>query len=446
MITQITDYKGKYKLSTGMYDTAKLQDYINRYEPRYLKELLGVDLYNQFIADLDANNLPQSPNYIKIYEALSEDITALGITQTGAPFNGILSTHYLYGYNSILDSEGIKEMLKGFIYFEYAKDLINEMTPYGNVKPTSENSEVVGGLVTMIYTRYNEAIRTFQSIQEYVLLNLTASTGQVVLMDIINQGTGYTTIDDISLQYATQQVTDGGLGNISLFVNLGTNYSIVGTDVPVIGGTGTGATIDYVGDGAGGLLSVDINQKGTGYTIGDILIVDDGDINAEIVVNDLFFTNEYISEVTGDGATADVEASPIGQIDGQILSVAGEGFSDGEYNASGGSGTGAVFAVTVDPLDPLQSVFTLDLVDGGVGYVAGETIYLGSIVDAEILVNSVTDGKITSISVNQYGQNYKVGDILTIAGGDGTAQFEVTMIGQGYDKFKGIRKSTAYWL
>lgn len=445
MITQITDYKGKYKLSTGMYDTAKLQDYINRYEPRYLKELLGVDLYNQFIADLDAENLPQSPNYIKIFNPLSEDVTSLGITQTGAPFNGILSTHYLYGYNSILDSEGIKEMLKGFIYFEYAKDLMNEMTPYGNVRQSAENSENVGGIVTMIYTRYNEAIKSFQSIQEYILLNLSAVTGQVVLLDIINQGTGYLNATDVSLTYATEQITDGGVGLVTI-TQFGTNYSLTGTNVPLLNGMGTGATVDYVGDGAGGILSVTINQVGSGYNIGDLLLINDGDINAEIIVDDWFYTTQFISEVTGSGATADVEATPIGQIDGQYLSVAGEGFSDGEYNAGGGSGTGAVFAVTVDPLDPLQAVFTLDLVDGGLGYVAGETIYLYGTVDAEITITSVTDGKIISISVNQYGQEYKVGDILTIAGGDGTAQFEVTMIGKGYDKFKGVRKSTAYWL
>jgi hypothetical protein len=445
MITQITDFKGKYKLSTGMYDTSKLQDYINRYEPRYLKELLGVDFYNQFIADLDANNLPESPLYLKIYNPLSEDISALGITQTGAPFNGILSTHYLYGFNSILDSEGIKEMLKGFIYFEYAKDLMNEMTPYGNVKQSAENSEVTGGVVTMIYTRYNEAIRTFQSIQEYILLNLSAVTGQIVTLDIVNQGTQYLNATNVPLTYATQQITDGGLGLISVQL-AGSNYSIAGTDVPLLNGTGIGATVDYIGDGAGGILSVTINQRGSGYTIGDVLIVNDGDINAEIYVDDLFYTTEYISEVTGSNATADIVATPIGEIDGQFLSVAGEGFSDGEYMASGGSGAGAVFSVTVDPLDPLQAVFTLDLVDGGLGYIVGETIYLGSTVDAEITVTSVTDGMITDIVVNQYGQEYKEGDLLTIAGGDGTAQFEVTKIGLGYDKFKGVRKSTAYWL
>lgn len=446
MITQITDYKGKYKLSTGMYDTAKLQDYINRYEPRYLKELLGVELYNQFIADLDAENLPESPNYIKIYDPLSEDVTSLGITQTGSPFNGILNAHYLYGYNSILDSEGIKEMLKGFIYFEYAKDLMNEMTPYGNVRQSGENSENVGGIVTLIYTRYNEAIKSFRSIQEYILLNLTAVTGQVVLLDILNQGTGYLTLTDVSLQYATVQVTNGGLGNISLYTNLGTNYGLVGTDILLLNGTGTGATCDYIGDGVGGVISVNINQLGTGYTVGDILLINDGDVNAEVIITDLYYYAEYISEVTGSNSTADIEAEPIGSVNGQILSVAGEGFSDGEYNANGGSGTGAIFLVTVDPLDPLQAVFTLDIVEGGVDYIAGEMLLLSATVDAEITITSVTEGKITSILINQYGQDYKLGDILTVAGGDGLAQFEVTKIGAGYDKFRGIRKSTAYWL
>jgi len=55
MIVTISDFEaGKYELSRGHYDNAKLQNYIDVFEKRYLIQLLGVELYNEFEADLAA--------------------------------------------------------------------------------------------------------------------------------------------------------------------------------------------------------------------------------------------------------------------------------------------------------------------------------------------------------------------------------------------------------
>jgi hypothetical protein len=238
MITSISDYKGKYKLSTGMYDQNKIQDYIDRYEPRYLRALMGVDLYNQFESDLDGG-IPQSPNLLKIYNALYEDV-------------GSFYYHWkrVYEMYDQIESEGIKEMLKGFIYFEYAKDLVNEMTPYGNVKPVAENSEVANTLFSMIYTRYNEAIRSYQSVQDYILLNQDADLGQVVNTTLLNGGN---------------------------------NYSDA-TNVPTIGGSGTGCSVDIVTD-MGIIQTITINDAGKDYVIGDTLVIDAGDVDSEFEIN-----------------------------------------------------------------------------------------------------------------------------------------------------------------
>ena len=129
-----SDFTGKYELHTGMYDTAKLQSYIDKFEERYLRELLGVDLYNEFISDLHPTlNVPKSPNFIKIFQPLYEDVT-------------------MY---SMLESEGMLEMLKGFIYFEYAKDQMMQQTTFGGVQQKAENSKVLNSLQTLIYNRYN---------------------------------------------------------------------------------------------------------------------------------------------------------------------------------------------------------------------------------------------------------------------------------------------------
>lgn len=236
MILSTQDFTGKYQISTGMYDTAKLQDYINRYEPRYLKELFGVSLYNDFQSDL-VNNVPQSPNFLILFNALSSDLG-----YNFYYFNGIYE-----GVNQI-DSEGIKEMLKGFIYFEYVKDLSNQITPIGLVKPQNENSTVANTLFSMMYTRYNEAIRSYNSIRDFIRQTRTPSMGQAISISITNGGTGY----------------------------------IDSTDVSLSGGTGTGLKVSFTEDGNGVVDAITIVDAGKGYKIGDTFTLPNGNNDATI--------------------------------------------------------------------------------------------------------------------------------------------------------------------
>ena len=65
-------------------------------------------------------------------------------------------------------SEGIKEMLKYFIYFEYLRDNQTTMTITGATKNTFSNSEMARLVETRIIENYNLGIRTYQEIQWYI--------------------------------------------------------------------------------------------------------------------------------------------------------------------------------------------------------------------------------------------------------------------------------------
>ena len=137
--------KGKFELHHGMYEQTKIQAYIDKYERQYLVKLLGVDLFNLFVADLVAG-VPQSAIYLKIYN----------------PFEYDNVNCYVY------ISEGMIDMIKGFVYYQYLKDLTNTVAVSGNVRPMGENSENVSKLNSMIYTRYNDSVRTYKKIQKYI--------------------------------------------------------------------------------------------------------------------------------------------------------------------------------------------------------------------------------------------------------------------------------------
>ena len=215
MFLTVQDFTGKYQLSTGMYDVTKLQDYITKYEKRYLIELFGAKLYDEFISDLNIQNVPKSPNFLKIYNPFYENIT----------------------FRQLIISEGILEMLKGFVYFEYSKDLINQMTPYGNVRPISENSEPVSTLYSMIYARYNEAIKTYRAIQTYIVTNFNAPTGQVISISLLTGGTNYVS----QINNGTQTLIYGD-GNLTLNI-VANNFFVVTSGAVNIAGINYAAGI-----------------------------------------------------------------------------------------------------------------------------------------------------------------------------------------------------------
>lgn len=225
MFLELDDFINKFELSRGMFVTNKFTSYIERYEKQYLVNLMGSDLYDQFMSDLDPNDMPQSPNFWAIYSPFDEDWN-----------------------HRILESRGIIDMLKGFIYFEYSKDLINQQTPFGNVDPKSENSEVSSTVYNMMYNRYNESVKTYTNIQMYIHKHRTAVTGQLVSITMTTPGT-----------------------------------NVVAGIYDVVGGTGTGAKFQVFVDGMGTITSVAINVAGSDYTIGDQLTITAG--NNDLVVN-----------------------------------------------------------------------------------------------------------------------------------------------------------------
>jgi hypothetical protein len=143
--------KGKFELHSGMYEQAKIDAYINKYEKQYLIKLMGVDLYNLFVADLVAG-IPTDPIYLALYNSFEYDKATCG---------------------GIVISEGMIDMVKGFVYFQYLKDQTNQVWVSGSVAPVGENSDNVSTLNMMIYTRYNDSIRSFKAIQQYICDNMT---------------------------------------------------------------------------------------------------------------------------------------------------------------------------------------------------------------------------------------------------------------------------------
>jgi hypothetical protein len=141
-LIQKTDFVGKFQINQNSY--TQLDSYIDKYEQPYLMELLGAELYELFIADL-LNGKPQKAEYLSIYNIIVDQ-----------------------DCGKLMFSEGMVEMLKGFIYFEFVRDDKYKHTPSGIVVNRSDISREAGFSEFDIYGRYNDAVKNYDVIQWYI--------------------------------------------------------------------------------------------------------------------------------------------------------------------------------------------------------------------------------------------------------------------------------------
>ena len=156
--------KGKYYIpfNTKLCGSVQeLQAYIDRYEKRYLIDLLGCELSELFIADL-VDGVPASPIYQDLYNEICEDLTQ--------GFDSFYYGHCGCKPKRII-SRGIKSMLQGFIFFQYMRDQPNAKGLTGVNKQKAENSEMVPFGTWGISEYYNESIEDYQNIQYYIYEN-----------------------------------------------------------------------------------------------------------------------------------------------------------------------------------------------------------------------------------------------------------------------------------
>jgi hypothetical protein len=425
MIVTISDFVGKYQLHSGTYVTNNIQAYIDKYEPKYLRELFGAVLYSDFMSDLDQQtNEPKSPNFRYVYFPFAEDVNVY----------------------QMLVSEGIKEMLLGFIYFEYSKDLQNQMTPYGNVQNKSELSNTVSTLSSMIWTRYNESVRTFMAIRDWMLLNWDTPTGQIVGVNLLYTAPNYPNNITVFINVVNGWVTGASVDQF------GTGYTV--NDIVFCGNNGMTIEVDSI-DNLGAILTFTIIQQGYGHAVGDILQCSGGTgANQSIVVDSIQNSKGTINGT----ASVNTQALSVGGVQGITLNNFGTGYVD-EDNVPlvyVGSGIGASADIIADPNTGAVLQATIGTPNFSYGYSINDVLTIdqtGANFDADVIVTAVSNGELVNItllsSVSQNTLNFIVGDRIHVQGNGNTfnAVFEVTEVGIGdFTKQNGYDKQMAYWI
>ncbi len=166
-IVQITDFaSGKYYIPTGCYETANLQQFIDETESEYLDKLLGCSLATLLIADL-VNGEPTNPEYQAWFNKFCYTPECCG--------NGCYMSHCCV--TPEIQSQGVKVMLMGYVYYGYVRDLQINKTITGMNDANNENSTItdLGNLQINTDNRRNISARTFNAIKNKIAKNTTCN-------------------------------------------------------------------------------------------------------------------------------------------------------------------------------------------------------------------------------------------------------------------------------
>lgn len=176
-------------------------------------------------------------------------------------------------------------------------------------------------------------------------------------------------------------------------------------------------TVTY--DTRGKIFGFTISNIGTGYSPGSQIPLIGG---------------------SGTGSFVTITSNPIGTIVGLTLQNQGFGYTPAAtggvvFNVSTNNlgpsvGFGLTVNIVVDFGGPFNTeVTSVTINNPGIGYLVGDIVtILGNpsvITPAQLLITSVTNGNVTSVSLNFGGIQYSVGDILTISGGNNNATITV---------------------
>lgn len=146
---QISDFKGQDKVARDKFTKPELQEYIDKFEVRYLQDLLGCELYDEFALDFAIiGTEPTDPKFTEIWNQFCMDDNC-----------------------GIRRSESIVGMLSLFIYFEFLRDQKVKNNIGGINKNEQANSIEASFRESNIYTNYNQSLESYWAIQWLICSN-----------------------------------------------------------------------------------------------------------------------------------------------------------------------------------------------------------------------------------------------------------------------------------
>jgi len=139
-ILQITDFVGRYAIAQNEFLDDNSLEIIHELEYNLFIDLLGAELYNEFVDDL-VDGVPQTQKWLNFLN---------GATYTDC-------------YGCVRNYLGVKSFLVPLVYSEFIQSSKNFNSNLGLVTPKSENSNKTSefDIRQKVYKSHNEGVRYY---------------------------------------------------------------------------------------------------------------------------------------------------------------------------------------------------------------------------------------------------------------------------------------------
>jgi len=155
MFVDQTDFNVTPYIIPNQVDSRDLQDYIDAKETFYLKKILGIDLYREFIEGLETSGVIES-KWLNLQWGTNEEENPDG--SGDFEYCGI-TYEYL----------GMKEMLKPLIYSDWVRDNYRKLTSAGVVTPTAQNNSTAVLPDVEVVHSWNDFVNHWITMHDFIL-------------------------------------------------------------------------------------------------------------------------------------------------------------------------------------------------------------------------------------------------------------------------------------
>ena len=147
-IVKLDDFKGSVLLQKDDNTEANFDLVRDEHADRFIRQVLGAELGNLFLADINGSGVPVAARFLSIFNPFQYDEGSL-----------------------VVESPGLKETLKQIIWFYWSRQNNVSITLAGNFMPRSENAALSGDNFFLIRL-YNAGIDAGRIIQSYIQKNI----------------------------------------------------------------------------------------------------------------------------------------------------------------------------------------------------------------------------------------------------------------------------------
>lgn len=163
MITLPNDFEGFYNIAQDCYSIKDLELYIEQFEPEYLCKILGKDLSEALINELETNGgvLPPSSRFVILFEPMCLGCNAVSCCCKKKSAD--------VGY-----SIGLKKILLGLIYYDYVTQQKHKNTITGIVNAQNDTSNTASNqtITRLSEQRWNKSVTSIEALQIYLADNI----------------------------------------------------------------------------------------------------------------------------------------------------------------------------------------------------------------------------------------------------------------------------------